>query len=323
MSAGHRLEAVHLTKVFQGRKVLDDVSFSFEGARTIGYLGPNGAGKTTTLKLLCGLLRPSEGAALIDGIDVRDDPRSALERTGSVIETPEPYPELTVREAIRMAGRFRGLSNESIAEQIAVHDKALELPPLDARCGKLSKGQRQRAVLAAALISDPPVLLLDEPTSGLDPAERIRVRNVILARKGRSLILMSSHLLNEVTETCDEVVFLNNGRIVRQGSVAEVTDAIAVKEVEVEFSEAVDPRQMEPLRGLCDQALRLGARRFRLGFDGRVESRIRILELCLKIAPVIEYSPSGSALEGAYLQVMGESVAPTSGVPPPPPPPPG
>jgi ABC-2 type transport system ATP-binding protein len=303
-----------LTKRFQGKAVLDHATFSYSGHRMVGYLGPNGAGKTTTLKLLTGLLRPSEGQALLDGIDIQRRPKAALARVGAVIETPEPYPELKVEEALQMAGRFRGLSQETIADRSQVYGLKLELPPRDRRCGTLSKGQRQRVVLAAMMMAEPPILLLDEPTSGLDPAERIRVRNALLELKPRSLILMSSHLLNEVTETCDDVVFLNQGHVVRQGTVEEVTAAMVVREVEVEFSVPVDPAQMGEVRSLTDLGTALSPRRYRLHFDGRVETRIRILQACQQVASVLEYSPTGSALEGAYLAVMGEVVAP----PPPP-----
>ncbi|HTT25511.1 MAG TPA: ABC transporter ATP-binding protein, partial [Thermoplasmata archaeon] len=252
--------------------------------------------------------------AFLDGVPIAGRPKEALARAGAVIETPEPYPELKIHEALQMAGRFRGLSPETIADRTRVYGAKLELPPMDRRCGKISKGQRQRVVLAATMIAEPPLLLLDEPTSGLDPAERIRVRNALLELKPRSLILMSSHLLNEVTETCDDVIFLNNGRVVRQGSVREVTEAMVVREVEVEFVAPVVPAQMQEVQALTEQGLAIGPRRYRLRFDGRVETRIKILEACQRIAPVLEYSPTGSALEGAYLAVMGEAV------PPPPPP---
>ncbi|MCI4367222.1 MAG: ABC transporter ATP-binding protein [Thermoplasmata archaeon] len=316
MTPAPSIEVRGLTKQFQGRAVLDHASFRYSGNRIVGYLGPNGAGKTTTLKLLTGLLRASEGAAFLDGIDIAERPKEALSRVGAVIETPEPYPELKVQEALQMAGRFRGLTPETIADRTRVYGSKLELPPMDRRCGKLSKGQRQRVVLAATLMAEPPILLLDEPTSGLDPAERIRVRNALLEAKPRTLVLMSSHLLNEVTEICDDVVFLNNGRVVRQGSIREVTDAMVVREVEVEFVAPVDLAQMAAVQALTEQGTALGPRRFRLRFDGRVETRIRILEACQRVAPVLEYSPAGSALEGAYLAVMGEVV------PPPPPAPP-
>ncbi|MCI4331534.1 MAG: ABC transporter ATP-binding protein [Thermoplasmata archaeon] len=324
MTGGARLEVEHLVKSFSGRRALDDVSFDLQGSRSVGYLGPNGAGKTTTLKLLVGLLRPSGGRVAIDGFDPQVDRKRALERVGALIETPEPYPQFTGREVIEYAGGFRGVGSADLRDRIAHLQEALELPPLDQKVGRLSKGQRQRVVIAATLVADPPILLLDEPTSGLDPAERVRIRTLLLQLKKDHLILMSSHLLNEVTELCDEVIFLNQGKVVLRDSVEHLSARLTVRQVEVEFAEPVRPDQLSPLTALVHRFESMNERRYRLSFDGRDESRIRILQLCQGVAPVLSYAGAGSALEDVYMQLMTE---PTIGgretrAPPPPPPPP-
>ena len=175
MTAENRIEVEHLTKRFRKFVALDDATFAYEGNRCVGYLGPNGAGKTTTLKLLTNLLRPTKGQALINGVVVKGNTKRALRPVGGLIENPEPYASLQGREALEMAGRFRGMSRREIAERIRVLQTEFELPPLDRRVGSLSKGQRQRVVLAGTVINDPPILILDEPTSGLDPAERVKI----------------------------------------------------------------------------------------------------------------------------------------------------
>ena len=304
MTPVHSIELRGLTKVFEGRTVLDRATLRVEGPRAIGYLGPNGAGKTTTLKLLTGLLRPTEGQALVDGIEVARDPTPALERVGALIETPEPYPSLTGRESLEMVGRYRGVPRHLLDERIRAYAERLDLAPLDLPTGKLSKGQRQRVVIAATLLADPPILLLDEPTNGLDPAERVRVRNVLQDLKKDRLILMSSHLLGEVTETCDEVVFLSQGRIILRDTVEGINQRFKVRGIDVEFSVPVDPGRLAELRGIAQGVEAVGDRKLRLVFDGSDATRARLLEACQKVAPVIGFATAGSALEDGYLKLM-------------------
>ncbi|HEV2166180.1 MAG TPA: ABC transporter ATP-binding protein, partial [Thermoplasmata archaeon] len=231
-----KIEAVGLTKRFNSFTALDNASFSFEGGGAVGYLGPNGAGKTTTLKLFTGFLRPSRGQALLNGLDVSRDPKEALWEVGALVETPEPYPALTGRETLSMIGELRGLSREQIRDRTERYARELELPPLDLKSSKLSKGQKQRIVIAAQLMTEPSVLLLDEPTSGLDPAERVVIRNLLVRLKQeRRLILMSSHLLQEVTEICDRVIFINRGKILVQDTVENISERFKVTQLTVEF----------------------------------------------------------------------------------------
>src|SRR5208282_456223 len=166
-----------LSKSFRtGPPAVDNLTFGYEGAGAVGCLGPNGAGKTTLLKLLVGLLRPSQGHAYVNGIDPMADRKQALWDVGALIETPEPYPTMSVHGALDLVGRARGLASDDVDREIDRCHELLDLPPLGHRIGWLSKGQRQRVSLAAALMGDPAVLLLDEPTSGLDPAERVVFR---------------------------------------------------------------------------------------------------------------------------------------------------
>ncbi|EQD62413.1 ABC-type multidrug transport system, ATPase component, partial [mine drainage metagenome] len=171
----------------------------------------------------------------------------ALSNVGSVVESPKPYSAFTVRDAIEMVGEFRGLSPETIRDRFDSLNEVLELPSPDRYMYALSKGLRQRVTLAGAIIADPAVILLDEPTSGLDPAERVRVRMLIQRLKKNHLILMSSHLLGEVSETCDDVVFLNHGKVLRQSRVSEFAAWRNSGRVEVEFLNAVNPGQLQAI----------------------------------------------------------------------------
>ena len=299
------IEVADLRKTFGEFVALDSATFKYEGFGAIGYLGPNGAGKTTTLKLLTHLLRPTRGTAAVNGVDVWTHPKTALWDVGSVIETPEPYPSMTVEESLQMIGELRGLPKARVQERIRYYRERLDLPPLDRRTGKLSKGQRQRVVIAAALLSDPSVLLLDEPTSGLDPAERVAVRNVLVDLKKDHLILMSSHLLQEVTEICDRVIFVNQGKILAQDSVAGISARFKVTQLDVEFTAPVPVDQWPRLQGLVTKVVPLGERRYRMDFDGTDESRARVLRLCLEIGSVLSFSQSSLTLEDAYLKLVG------------------
>lgn len=299
-----KLEASALTKRFGGTTALDSATFRYEGGGAIGYLGPNGAGKTTTLKLFTGFLRPSGGRALINDQDVRDDPKAALWEVGAVVETPEPYPALTGRETLSMIGEFRGLSREQIRDRTDRLAAELELPPLDRKTASLSKGQKQRIVLAGVLLSEPSVLLLDEPTSGLDPAERVIIRNILvrLRREGR-LVLMSSHLLQEVTEICDRVIFINRGRILLQDSVQNIETRFKATQLEVEFARSVAPGELASVVGVRSVEP-LSPNRFRVTFDGDDDERARILEGCQKIGTVTSFTSASPTLEGAYLKLI-------------------
>ncbi|HXW66420.1 MAG TPA: ABC transporter ATP-binding protein [Thermoplasmata archaeon] len=301
-----KIEVRGLSKRYGGSPfALTDASFTYEGSGAIGYLGPNGAGKTTTLKLLTGLLRPSGGSALINGVDVQRDRKHALADVGAVIETPEPYPTLTVQEAIQMVSEFRGGPVADFAPLVRDLHEKLDLPPFSARTGRLSKGQRQRVVIAGSLVRDPHVIILDEPTSGLDPKERILIRNLLVDLKRDHLILMSSHLMQEVTEICDQVIFINDGKILLRDSVDRIGELFRTRSVEVEFSSPVLIDKITAIGGLVKGARVVGERRFRIDFDGTTSARAELLQQLVKLGPVISYTSGTLALEDAYLALMG------------------
>jgi len=301
-------EVEHLTKWFrEGYPVLDDLSFRYEGTGAIGYLGPNGAGKTTTLKLLVGLLRPSKGRALVNGLDPVADRKKALWDVGALIETPEPYPTLNVFETLDTVGRSRGLSTADVDREVDRCNELLHLPGFGLRIGWLSKGQRQRVALASALMGDPSVLLLDEPTSGLDPEERVLVRTLLNRLKRDHLIFMSSHQMFEVTDVCDRVAFLHRGRVLLEERVDKVAERIRPRTIDVEFERPVRGDPMVLLRGVASQVTVLSERRWRVAFDGSDEARVRLLALCQEAGPVTQFANSSLVLEEAYLELMPKS----------------
>jgi ABC-2 type transport system ATP-binding protein len=209
------IEVQHLTKRYGNITAVDDVSFRVERGEILGFLGPNGAGKTTTMRVLTGYMPATEGRAFVAGHDVFDKPVEAKRRTGYLPETPPLYPDMTVREYLDFVARIKGVpAGERRSRLTAVMRKTYVDDVADRPCGKLSKGYRQRVGLAQALIHNPDVLILDEPTAGLDPKQINETRRLIKELGGSHTIILSTHILPEVSQTCQRVVIINKGKVV-------------------------------------------------------------------------------------------------------------
>ena len=208
------IQATNLTKSFSNLKAVDDVSMALEKGVT-GFLGPNGAGKSTTMRLLCGYMVPDLGSVFICDHDVIAAPRLAQACIGYLPEAAGGFNHLTVREFLMLCGESRGFWGhqlDKIIEEVAVTVALQEA--LERRMLTLSKGWRQRAWFAQALLHNPPVLILDEPTDGLDPNQKDHIRELIRKFALDKTILLSTHVLEEAEEICNRVIILNNGRIV-------------------------------------------------------------------------------------------------------------
>ena len=209
------IEARQLTKRFGDRTAIEDVSFRVARGSVTGFLGPNGAGKSTTLRALAGVFPPSSGRALIDGHDVAQEPLAARRRLGYAPERPALHLEMTTSGMLEFAAAMKDVGARAAcrrAASIAAERTGLRTV-LDTRIGTLSRGFRQRLGIAIALVGDPPVLLLDEPLAGLDPAQAADARRMIGELRADHAILVSSHALADVEQTCDEVVILHRGRV--------------------------------------------------------------------------------------------------------------
>ncbi len=297
------LEAVNLKKRYGKFVALKSLNLKVEGRKCVGYLGPNGAGKTTTLKLFTRLLNPSGGEAIIDGYSVFKEPKRALSNVGTLIEMPGLYPYLTPEENLRLICELRLKSDCDIKgalEAVRMYEWR------NKRVGKFSKGMIQRVALAAALVTDPEILILDEPTSGMDPRGMAEIRNIIKSlKKDSKLIFMSSHLLSEVTEVCDEVAMLNHGTLLLYDSVNSIVERYRSSAVELTTLTPVDLSVIQSIEGV-KSAEQLAPNRVRIEFDGGAEQQYRILNSLLsREIKVIEYRSSGMALENAYLKLIG------------------
>ncbi len=208
------IEVQNLSKHYGSVKAVDDVSFRAEAGEILGFLGPNGAGKTTTMRIITGYMPATEGKASVAGFDVFEQPLEAKRRTGYLPETPPLYPDMTVREYLTFVARIKGLRKDIKDRVDAVMKKTWVSDMANRHCAKLSKGYKQRVGLAQALIHNPEVLVLDEPTAGLDPKQIIETRQLIRELAGSHTIVLSTHILPEVAQTCQKVVIINKGRVV-------------------------------------------------------------------------------------------------------------
>ena len=225
------IEVEHLSKTYGSTAAIADVSFSVESGEILGFLGPNGAGKTTTMRILAGYLPASSGTARIAGLDVHENSMGVRQRIGYLPENPPLYPEMTVEGFLFFVARIK---------QVPAGDRARRVTSAIERCGlvekrkvlirKLSKGFKQRVGIAQAIVHDPPVIILDEPTVGLDPRQIIEVRNLIKSLGGQHTIILSTHILPEVSMTCNRVTIINRGKIVAAGTPENLMGELAVGE---------------------------------------------------------------------------------------------
>jgi ABC-2 type transport system ATP-binding protein len=220
------IEVQHLSKKYGAFTAVDDVSFRAESGEILGFLGPNGAGKTTTMRIITGYMPATDGKATVAGFDVFDQPLEAKRRTGYLPETPPLYPDMTVREYLRFVARIKGVRSNVNDRVDAVMKKTWIADMAGRHCAKLSKGYKQRVGLAQALIHDPEVLVLDEPTAGLDPKQIIEVRQLIRELAGTHTIVLSTHILPEVAQTCQKVVIINKGRVVATDTPDALTERL-------------------------------------------------------------------------------------------------
>jgi gliding motility-associated transport system ATP-binding protein len=209
------IEVQNLTKRYGRVTAVDDVSFRVERGEILGFLGPNGAGKTTTMRILTGYMPATDGKAIVAGFDVFDQPIEAKRRTGYLPETPPLYPDMSVFEYLDFVARIKGVPSGDRRTRVDYVMGRTRITDMSARlCGKLSKGYKQRVGLASALIHNPDVLILDEPTAGLDPKQIIETRELIKELAGNHTIILSTHILPEVAQTCQRVVIINKGHVV-------------------------------------------------------------------------------------------------------------
>ncbi|HEV2687106.1 MAG TPA: ATP-binding cassette domain-containing protein [Bryobacteraceae bacterium] len=297
---------------------MDHISFEVQKGQIVGFLGPNGAGKTTTMRILTCFLPPTDGSANVAGFDVLQQPMEVKKRIGYLPESPPLYPEMEVREYLTFVGKLKGMSGSNLAKRVGEVSERCAVSDVSTKLiSKLSKGYRQRVGLAQAIIHNPDVLILDEPTAGLDPKQINETRELIKGLAGDHTIILSTHILPEVEQTCEQVIIINKGKLVATDSVHNLQNRARGAEsvlVEVEGrdgaleAQAVQQR-LEKVAGVS-RVVAKGSHNNRSSFE--VESlKDRFIRGDLARAVVEsgwnlnELRPAAMSLEEIFLQLTG------------------
>jgi ABC-2 type transport system ATP-binding protein len=316
------IKVTELTKKYARNTAVDHISFEVEKGQIVGFLGPNGAGKTTTMRMLTCFLPPTSGAATVAGFDVLERPMEVKKRIGYLPESPPLYLEMDTAAYLSFVGKLKGLRGaelnkrvDYVCERCAIGDVRKKL------LGRLSKGYRQRVGLAQAIIHNPDVLILDEPTAGLDPKQINETRDLIKSLAGDHTIILSTHILPEVEQTCEQVIIINRGRLVATDSVHNLQKrARGVQSVMVEVSGrngSLDPtlvqRTLEQIAGVS-RVISRTSEDSRTTFE--LESQKGFLRGDVARAVVEsgwdlnELRPASVSLEEVFLQLTGAEAQP-------------
>jgi ABC-2 type transport system ATP-binding protein len=322
-----------LTKRYGRATAVNNISFEVKKGDIVGFLGPNGAGKTTTMRVLTCFLPPTEGKVSVAGFDVVQHPLQVKRHIGYLPETPPLYPEMEVTEYLHFAGQIKGISSADIASRTAtVVDKCFLGDVRYKLIAKLSKGYRQRVGLAQALIHNPEVLILDEPTSGLDPKQIIETRKLIRSLAGDHTIILSTHILPEVSSTCESVIIINQGKLEAIDTPENLTSRLQGHEtvyVDVEGPADQVAQKLSGLSGVNRVEQKDGARPGRIAFEVEAAKdryvRAEIATLVVGAGwKLHELRPVGLSLEDIFLKLtthdqavepaLAAEAAPTGGV---------
>lgn len=311
-----------LTKRYARTTAVDRISFSIEKGQIVGFLGPNGAGKTTTMRMLTCFLPPSAGTATVAGFDVLKKPLEVKKRIGYLPETPPIYPEMATAEYLKFVGRLKGLSGADLTKRIDYVCERCAIADVKHKVlGKLSRGYRQRVGLAQAIVHNPDVLILDEPTAGLDPKQINETRDLIKSLAGDHTIILSTHILPEVEQTCQQVIIINQGKLVATDSVRNLqARARGAESVLVEVAGRTGGLEPTTVQQKLEQVSGVSSVSCRQQIDSRaifeVESQKGGLvrgDLARAIVEsgwdLNELRPASMSLEEVFLQLTGSEAA--------------
>jgi ABC-2 type transport system ATP-binding protein len=307
-----------LSKRYARNVAVDDVSFEVQKGQIVGFLGPNGAGKTTTMRILTCFLPPTAGSANVAGFDVMQQAMEVKRRIGYLPETPPLYPDMEVGEYLAFVGRLKGIARHELAKRVdEVSERCAIADVRKKLIQKLSKGYRQRVGLAQAIIHNPDVLILDEPTSGLDPKQITETRSLIKGLSGDHTIILSTHILPEVEQICEQVIIISKGKVVAKDSVDNLTNRLRGSEsiaVGVESRNGViDPllvqQRLEQVAGVS-RVLPRESREKRLLFEiESLQGRSIRGDVARAVVDsgwdLIELRPFALSLEEVFLQLTG------------------
>lgn len=309
------LKVSSVNKSYREKQVLKNLDFTIEKGHAVGFVGPNGAGKSTTMNIITGYLQPSCGSVEIDGISQLTDMQAYKSKFGYLPEIPPLYVEMVVEDYLEFVFEAKKLKGSKSQEVLRVMDK-LGITHVRGRLIKhLSKGYKQRIGFAQALLGNPPVLILDEPTIGLDPGQIIQVRNLLLELKKEHTILISSHILSEISEVCDEIIFIYEGEIMAFGKPEELIKQFFHRKVFEVVTENCKKSCIEEIRGILGVTdVSLYGRdaeeeRYRVEYDGEQEIRNELFRILMRHGTKLyELKEIKDSLESVFLKLIQRQV---------------
>lgn len=307
------IELKNVTKRFSNKTAVSGVSFEVKKGEIIGFLGPNAAGKTTTMRMITGFFPPTEGEVIVAGVDMAKDPLLAKSKIGYMPENVPLYKEMEVYSYLKFIAGIKGVKKEEIEGRV---QKCMEQTGLTnvshTVIAKLSKGYKQRVGLAQAILNDPEVLVLDEPTVGLDPKQIREIRNLIKNMKGERTIILSTHILPEVAMTCDRVIVINEGKIIAQDEVKNLTAANSKAtsiylEIEAPGLEVIDEiKKIKGIEEIREEAkVAEGIYSYVITTDGEKDARRDIVSRIVKKNwGLLEFRRQQLSLEDVFLKLV-------------------
>lgn len=305
------VEVKHLTKCYGDIKAVDDISFTVETGEVLGFLGPNGAGKSTTMNMITGYISSTSGTVTIDGSEILDNPKETKKKIGYLPEIPPLYVDMTVRKYLEFMFDLKKVKLPK-KEHIDEVMRLVRISEQSERIIKnLSKGYRQRVGFAQALLGNPPVLILDEPTVGLDPKQIIEIRKLIKSLGKKHTVIFSSHVLSEISATCDRIIVISNGKIVADAKTEELSTAVSGEEklsLEIEGASAdvISAIKKIPsvIRATKVKTLRDNTAKYLVEYEKGVDVRRDVFSAMARIGcPILNMQSGNETLEDMFLKL--------------------
>ncbi|HCI60285.1 MAG TPA: ABC transporter [Ruminococcus sp.] len=305
------VEVKHLTKCYGDIKAVDDISFTVETGEVLGFLGPNGAGKSTTMNMITGYISSTSGTVTIDGSEILDNPKETKKKIGYLPEIPPLYVDMTVRKYLEFMFDLKKVKLPK-KEHIEEVMRLVRISEQSERIIKnLSKGYRQRVGFAQALLGNPPVLILDEPTVGLDPKQIIEIRKLIKSLGKKHTVIFSSHVLSEISATCDRIIVISNGKIVADAKTEELSTAVSGEEklsIEIEGASAdiISAIKKIPavIRANKVKTMRDNTAKYMVEYEKGVDIRRDVFSAMARIGcPILDMQSGNETLEDMFLKL--------------------